>query len=209
MFFVTCVGSWRLDLLETRVGIRRIVNSEFVTLRQLTTAIDVLTDLSSACELQDFGRLRADSCSVPVILLSTNVLWRSRLRMPTKLALGGIISLTLFVIGVAIIRVVIAPRNEVLDLSWPVCWQGVKISVEECRGSNARVIFLPARQIAPTVVCLASFRIFYTATQQSSRAALVQPRSDDTGPRKSYGNDSSEREWTELPKVPSDTTEAD
>jgi hypothetical protein len=28
--------------------IRRTVNSEFVTLRQLTTAIDVLTDFSSA-----------------------------------------------------------------------------------------------------------------------------------------------------------------
>jgi hypothetical protein len=49
-------------------------------------------------------------------LLSTNVLWRIRLRTLPKLALGGIISLTLFVIGVVIIRVVIAPRNGVLRL---------------------------------------------------------------------------------------------
>jgi hypothetical protein len=109
----------------------RTVNFEFVTLR-LTTAIDVLTDFSSACELQDFG-----CCvliRVLVILLSTNVLWRIRLRILTKLALGGIFSLTLFVIAIAIIRVVMAPRNGVLDLSWLVCWQGVEISMGKCRG---------------------------------------------------------------------------
>lgn len=64
-----------------------------------------------------------------VILLLTNVLWRIRLNIWTKLALCGIFSLTVFVIIIAIIRVVVAPLNGKLDLSWLVCWQGIELSV--------------------------------------------------------------------------------
>ncbi|KAH7096036.1 hypothetical protein FB567DRAFT_514057 [Paraphoma chrysanthemicola] len=160
-----CLTSSGMKIIETCQE-PRTVNFEFITLR-LTTALDVLTDFS-------------------IILLSTNVLWRIRLQMLTKLALGGIFSLTLFVIAVAIIRVVIAPRNGVLDLSWLVCWQGVEISV------------------ALIVVCLASFRILYTSMQNTSRAMLVQPHSDDSRQNKNSGS-SSERDWTELSKTPSDS----
>lgn len=98
---------------------------EFVTLK-LTTALDVATDFSSM--LHPRCQKHCPD-SETVILLSTNVLWRVRLRLLTKLALGGVFSLTLFVIVIAIIRIAVAPSNGVLDLSWLVCWQGIEISV--------------------------------------------------------------------------------
>ncbi|KAF2499667.1 hypothetical protein BU16DRAFT_557980 [Lophium mytilinum] len=171
--FMVCIGTIDYRCL-TSSGMKmisicmepRTTTFEFVTLR-LTTALDVLTDAS-------------------IILLSTNVLWRIRLKTWTKLALFGIFSLTLFVIIIAIIRIALAPQHGKLDLSWLVCWSGVELSV------------------ALIVVSLASFRILYVSTQQSSRQALFQnyqAGEGSGGSRTKTTVITSEGEWTELGDV--------
>ncbi|KAF2464158.1 uncharacterized protein BDR25DRAFT_272125 [Lindgomyces ingoldianus] len=141
--FAVCIGTVDYRCLTSK-GMKmisvcrepRTTTFEFVTLR-LTTALDVLTDFS-------------------IILLSTNVLWRIRLRLWTKLALAGIFSLTLFVIAIAIVRIANASSSGKLDLSWLVCWQGIELSA------------------ALIIVCIASFRILYTSTQHSNRDVALQ-----------------------------------
>ncbi|KAF2691969.1 hypothetical protein K458DRAFT_325744 [Lentithecium fluviatile CBS 122367] len=165
--FAVCIGTVDYRCLTSK-GVKmisicmepRTTSFEFVTLR-LTTALDVLTDFS-------------------IIFLSTNVLWRVQLRLWTKLALGGIFSLTIFVVIVAIVRVVGAPTNGKLDLSWLVCWHGIELSV------------------ALIIVSLASFRILYTSKQQSSRSGPIGLNQGGSDVSKTARSKTSGTGWTEL-----------
>ena len=62
-----------------------------------------------------------------VILLSTNILWKVQLDWRRKLALLGICSLTIFVIAVAITRVIVV--NTRMDITLILLWGAVELSV--------------------------------------------------------------------------------
>lgn len=66
-------------------------------------------------------------CSRKVILLSTNILWKVQLDWRKKLALLGICSLTIFVIAVAITRVIVVTTR--MDITLVLLWGAVELSV--------------------------------------------------------------------------------
>lgn len=158
-----CLTASGMNMLQVCME-PRTTSFEFVTLR-LTTALDVVTDFA-------------------IILLLTNVLWRIHLPVWTKAALAGIFSLTVFVITIAIVRVVIAPLNGKLDLSWLVCMNAVEVAV------------------ALIVVSCASFRILYTSSQQNNSAKLAAAKpsygSGLSSEKKSASSKTSERSLTAI-----------
>lgn len=158
-----CLTASGMNMLQVCME-PRTTSFEFVTLR-LTTALDVLTDFA-------------------IILLLTNVLWRIHLPIWTKVALAGIFSLTVFVITIAIVRVVIAPLNGKLDLSWLVCMNAVEVAV------------------ALIVVSCASFRILYTSSQHNNSAKLAAAKpsygSGLSSEKKSASTKTSERSLTTI-----------
>ncbi|CAD6588374.1 MAG: hypothetical protein ASARMPRED_003539 [Alectoria sarmentosa] len=104
-----------------------------------------------------------------IILMSTNLLWNASIEIRKKLALTGIFSLTIFIIGVAIIRVVLTTSGSGLDLTWLLLWSGLEMTV------------------AILVACLASFRILYTSSERSRRSALIDDQSNKTAERLDNG----------------------
>lgn len=158
-----CLTASGMNILQVCME-SRTTSFEFVTLR-LTTALDVVTGFA-------------------IILLLTNVLWRIHLPVWTKVALAGIFSLTVFVITIAIVRVVIAPLNGKLDLSWLVCMNAVEVAV------------------ALTVVSCALFRILYTSSQHSNSAKLAAAKpsygSGLSSEKKSASSKTSERSLTAI-----------
>ncbi|CAF9934782.1 MAG: hypothetical protein ALECFALPRED_006087 [Alectoria fallacina] len=101
--------------------------------------------------------------------MSTNLLWNASIEVRKKLALTGIFSLTIFIIGVAIIRVVLTTSGSGLDLTWFLLWSGLEMTV------------------AILVACLASFRILYTSSDRSRRSALIDDQSNRTTERLDNG----------------------
>ena len=66
---------------------------------------------------------------VPVILVSTNLLWNASVELRKKLALTGIFCLTIFIISVSIIRIVLTTDGPLLDLTWLLLWSGLEMTV--------------------------------------------------------------------------------
>ncbi|MCJ1431731.1 hypothetical protein MMC27_001086 [Xylographa pallens] len=172
--FAVCIGT--LDYLCLASSVEYIiefcettktVNMEFLALR-LSTALDILTDIS-------------------IILVSTNILWNIQINLRKKLALVGICSLTVFVIFVAIIRVVVSTKDDALDLTWLILWGGVESSVGQSfipvlstgdplrEGANC---FL---HTAIIIACLASFRALYTRSENSAGSSNRQVRNKPSG----------------------------
>ncbi|MCJ1282375.1 hypothetical protein MMC26_001698 [Xylographa opegraphella] len=145
----------------------RTVDMEYLALR-LSTSLDILTDVS-------------------IILVSTNILWNIKINLRKKLALVGICSLTVFVIVVAIIRVVISTKDDTLDLTWLILWGGVESSVgqssivvlssDDPRRNGADCFF----HTAIIVACLASFRALYTRSENSAGPSKRQVRNKPSG----------------------------
>jgi hypothetical protein len=67
----------------------------------------------------------------------TNILWGIQLRVWTKLALGGLFSLTVMVIVFSILRAAVASDHKKPDLSWLVLWHGLELSI----GSSSAVTY--------------------------------------------------------------------
>ncbi|MCJ1436598.1 hypothetical protein MMC27_005978 [Xylographa pallens] len=74
-----------------------------------TTALDIFTDLLVL--------------SIPIALL-----WKVKISLHRKLALGSMLCLSAFMIIIAIIRTALAPlpENQVIDTSWLVFWEGIE-----------------------------------------------------------------------------------
>lgn len=106
----------------------------------------------------------------PVILVPVNLLWRVRLSIRKKLALGGIFSITVVIIAFAIIRLIAVTTYSLEpDESWLHMWSSIEqavctlstaISVLEVRKTitgNHEPSWHSMSQIAIMVACLASF----------------------------------------------------
>lgn len=86
------------------------IQNEVVYL-QTSVAIDVFTDVLLV--------------SIPIRLL-----WNLQMPLKKKVMLGSILSLSVFMVIIAIIRTTMAPLpNGVLDTSWIVFWQGMEAVV--------------------------------------------------------------------------------
>ncbi len=113
-----------------------------------------------------------------------NLLWKVQISLQQKLALAGIFSLTVFIMIVAIVRVVvISSASEQPDQTWLYMWS----SIEQTVGMSFESLEIPIIlctfennaalcTTAIVIACLASSRALFTKTDPSSRQASYQPK---------------------------------
>ena len=98
---------------------------------RVETAMDVLSDIA-------------------ILIIPATLLWKSQIQFRKKLALGGIFSLTLFVMIASIVRTVVTTNSSQNDdLTWMSAWAGIEMGV------------------AIIVACLCSFRALFTNQSRS------------------------------------------
>ncbi|KAL4784342.1 hypothetical protein BJX76DRAFT_367741 [Aspergillus varians] len=119
---------------------------ERVSLR-VATALDIVTD-------------------VAIVFLSGNSLWRTRISGWRKVALVGISLLTVFIIIIALVRMLLGQSGTgIADPAWLIAWNAIEILV------------------AIIVACLAAFWTLYTKSKQQKEHFKPNPfsyRSDNT-----------------------------
>ena len=126
----------------------------------ITTVFDVITDcLSTSCS-------RSDSLCKPlrflfnsVISIPVALIWKAQLNLQRKLIIGSLLSLSVFMIVIAIVRTALASLpNGVVDTSWLFFWQGIEAAC------------------AVIMVSLTSFRSLFG---QQKRSEQIKMRSRD------------------------------
>lgn len=100
------------------------------------------------------------------------MLWKVKIRLRQKLALGGIFSVTVVIMVFAIIRVVVVSSfSQTLDQTWLYTWSSVEQAV--CTYpfpprpfSLSAIKYILTSQKAIMVACLASFRALFTKSKR-------------------------------------------
>ncbi|KAI9883403.1 MAG: hypothetical protein M1823_004839 [Watsoniomyces obsoletus] len=106
------------------------IKTSLISLR-MSTGLDVATDAL-------------------IIMLPLNLLWRVRMNRGEKLALGGVFSLTVAVMAVAVVRVCVLNRTgQHPELTWLALWSAVESSVAVIVSSLASFKTLFARSKQP------------------------------------------------------------
>ncbi|KAI0452782.1 hypothetical protein F5B21DRAFT_526627 [Xylaria acuta] len=126
-----CLTSAGFDII-TVCASQQTTNYEYTGAR-ITAVLDIVTDAS-------------------IVVVSGNIVWRVQVPRRKKLALGGICSLTIFIIVVAIVRITGPP-----DQTWILLWSSVEMTT---------AIF---------VACIASFRTLYIQHNSSQPAKIPPP----------------------------------
>ena len=131
--FAIWVGTvpWKCVAVPVEVAIATCNNSGVAAFSQATirveAAFDILSDVASMCS-SACSALNSDFTLV--LIIPAALLWKSQVHPKKKLALGGIFSLTLFVMIASIIRVVVTTDgSENDDLTWMSAWAGIEMGV--------------------------------------------------------------------------------
>lgn len=74
--------------------------------------------------------MTADQKNCPVLALPVNLLWKVQIEIRQKLLLGLVLSLTVFVIVTAIVRMtVVLAQSKKPDLTWLYTWDVIEQTV--------------------------------------------------------------------------------
>lgn len=128
-----CISIWLIDVILVKCATPEARALQTVVL-VAATVLDILSDLMIV--------------SIPVCLL-----WNVKMPLRSKLALGCILSLSVLMVIIAIVRMAAAPPSEVIEASWSVFW----LHTEAC--------------VAVIVVSVSAFRAFFVAEKASKKQA--------------------------------------
>lgn len=121
----------------------------------MSTAVDIITDMCSQCKQSHDVLLEADSTIV--IALPISIVARVKVSPKQKFSLLAVMSLGVFIIGVAIARVIVTDTQGVHpEISWLALWSVVESSV------------------AVLVCCLASFKAMTKVQNDRPRSRTYQ-----------------------------------
>ncbi|KAI0020445.1 hypothetical protein F4780DRAFT_372666 [Xylariomycetidae sp. FL0641] len=95
-----------------------------------TTVLDIATDAA-------------------IIIIPVNIVWRARIPLKKKIALGCVCSLTALMIVVTIVRVAVGSTEQQVYITWLLLWNSVEMT------------------LAIVVACVASFRGLYCHTKNT------------------------------------------
>ncbi|KAF4618987.1 hypothetical protein G7Y89_g14861 [Cudoniella acicularis] len=107
------------------------------------------------------------STDLAILSIPMRMLWKVRIRLRQKLALGAIFCLVMITISVAIIRFAVVSRTVQPEQSWLYFWNTVETT------------------IAIIIACLASFRALFT--KQEKHAKIQDSTNDSRDRRRLFG----------------------
>ena len=144
---------------------------------KLQTSMDVLSDVSSELHLEPhiFQDLELTSSSLTtVMIIPASLLWRVSIQLKKKLALGGIFSLSVFIIVASITRVAVVSSTKATDQSWYYVGSAIEMAIGKLPALRVPIYRRLTPFLAVIVACLSSYRALFTSNTISQRLPKYQ-----------------------------------